>query len=173
MGTQPVTTTATPQQHVTADAFDDKARAVSSSPSSDEEAAVQSRNGIPPPELPVPSKLRRFNARIEGLAGFEARGITRVLPEERQPPSLSDDLQVAIMWFSANLSLNNLAAGMLGPLLLELGFLDCAMLAVFGAFVGSVTTAYMSIWGPQSGNRTMVSDVDAGDTETLGLSIEV
>ncbi|OAQ93851.1 nucleoside transporter [Purpureocillium lilacinum] len=104
----------------------------------------------------VPSRLRALNARIEGLAGFEARGITRVLPEERRPASLSDDLQVAIMWFSANISLNNLAAGMLGPLLLELGFLDCALLAVFGALVGSLTTAYMAIWGPQSGNRTMV-----------------
>lgn len=152
-----MTMTSKSPQDTTADAFDDKARALSSSPSADEEAAVQSRNDIPPPELPLPSKLKELNARIEGLAGFEARGITRVLPEERQPPSLSDDLQVAIMWFSANISLNNLAAGMLGPLLLELGFLDCALLAVFGAFVGSLTTAYMSIWGPQSGNRTMVS----------------
>lgn len=108
-------------------------------------------------KLPVPSKLREINNRIENLAGFEARGIARVLPEERQPPSRSSDLQVAIMWYSANISLNNLAAAMLGPLAFQLGFLDCAMCAVFGAFVGSLTTAYMSIWGPQSGNRTMVS----------------
>jgi hypothetical protein len=109
-----------------------------------------------PAKLPVPSKLRDINNRIENLAGFEARGITRVLPEERQPPSRSSDLQVAIMWYSANISLNNLAVAMLGPLAFQLGFLDCAMCAVFGAFVGSLTTAYMSIWGPQSGNRTMV-----------------
>jgi purine-cytosine permease-like protein len=30
------------------------------------------------------------------------------------------------------------------------------MCAVFGAFLGSLSTAYMSTWGPQSGNRTMV-----------------
>ncbi|TWU74185.1 hypothetical protein ED733_001554 [Metarhizium rileyi] len=107
-------------------------------------------------KLPVPSKLRKIHKQVENLAGFEARGITRVLPEERQPPSRSSDIQVAIMWYSANISLNNLAAGMLGPLAYELGFLDCAMCAVFGALVGSLTTAYMSIWGPQSGNRTMV-----------------
>ncbi|KAG6015892.1 hypothetical protein E4U41_004547 [Claviceps citrina] len=102
------------------------------------------------------SKMRHLNARIENLAGFEARGISRVLPEERQARSAAGDVQLALMWYSANISLNNLAAAMLGPLTYQLGFLDCAVCAVLGAFVGSLTTAYMSIWGPQSGNRTMV-----------------
>ena len=100
--------------------------------------------------------LRRLNARLEGLAGFEARGITRVLPSERQAPSRAADLQVLLLWFSANISVNNLAVGLFGPLVFNLGFLDCAMCAVFGALLGSCSTAYMSIWGPQSGNRTMV-----------------
>ncbi len=56
------------------------------------------------PSSTIAGHLKRINARIEGLAGFEARGITRVLPEERQPPSLAGDLQVAILWLSANLS---------------------------------------------------------------------
>lgn len=125
----------------------------------------------PPPAAPLPgsgsesdpdsksilSRLRRLNARIEGLAGFEARGITRVLPSERQEPSRAADLQVALLWFSANVSVNNLAVGLFGPLVFDLGFLDSAMCAVFGALLGSCSTAYMSIWGPQSGNRTMVS----------------
>ncbi|RDA94939.1 hypothetical protein CP533_0156 [Ophiocordyceps camponoti-saundersi (nom. inval.)] len=102
------------------------------------------------------NRLRDINNRIECLAGFEARGIARVPPDERRPPSLADDLQVAIMWFSANISINNLAAALLGPLLLGLGFVDCVLLAIAGAFVGSLATAYMSVWGPQSGNRTMV-----------------
>ncbi|KAM4061137.1 purine-cytosine permease family protein [Hirsutella rhossiliensis] len=144
----------------TAELFDDeKGAALSPAPSAtDAESAVSppGRNGVARPAATVPSRLGAFNARIEGLAGFEARGIARVPPEERRPPSLSDDMQVAIMWFSANISLNNLAAAMLGPLVLNLGFLDCALLAVSGALVGSLTTAYMSIWGPQSGNRTMV-----------------
>lgn len=112
----------------------------------------------PPPRPPAGlwRRLRALNARIEGLAGFEARGIARVPASERRAPSRGDDVQVAVMWFSANMSLNNLAAAMMGPLVLELGFLDCALLAVLGALVGSLTTAYMAIWGPQSGNRTMV-----------------
>ncbi|CZR61700.1 uncharacterized protein PAC_11597 [Phialocephala subalpina] len=106
--------------------------------------------------LHVPSYLQRFNARIEGLSGFEARGITRVLPEERQQPSLASDVQVSILWFSTNVSVNNLAVGLFGPLVFDLGFLDSAMCATFGGLLGSMSTSYMSIWGPLSGNRTMV-----------------
>lgn len=111
------------------------------------------------PTIPVPSFLRQLNERIEGLAGFEARGITRVPPEERQPPSLASDIQVALLWFSANVSVNNLAVGLFGPLVFGLGFLDSAMCAVFGGLIGSLSTSYMSIWGPQSGNRTMVRSI--------------
>lgn len=107
--------------------------------------------------IPAPNKLRQLNAWIEGLSGFEARGITRVQPEERNPPSLWDDVSVALLWFSANISMNNLAVGLFGPLVFGLGFLDSAMCAVFGSLLGALSTAYMSIWGPQSGNRTMVS----------------
>jgi len=110
---------------------------------------------VPGSEKPV-SGLRAINARIEGLSGFEARGITRVLPDERMPPSLWDDISVALLWFSANISVNNLAVGLFGPLLFGLGFLDSAMCAVFGGLLGSISTAYMSTWGPASGNRTMV-----------------
>lgn len=150
-----------PSPKGTAELYDDeKGAALSPVPSTTDaggDTPLPSRADVAPPAGAAPSRLGALNARIESLAGFEARGISRVLPEERRPPSLSDDMQVAIMWFSANISLNNLAAGMLGPLLLNLGFLDCALLAVSGALVGSLTTAYMSIWGPQSGNRTMVS----------------
>ncbi|KAL8826243.1 MAG: hypothetical protein Q9170_007474 [Blastenia crenularia] len=106
--------------------------------------------------IPIPPKLSKWNQRIENLAGLEARGITRVLPEERHEASLLGYIQMALLWFSANVSANNLAVGMLGPLLFNLGFLDSAMCSVFGILVGSVATAYMSIWGAQSGNRTMV-----------------
>ncbi|KAG5913077.1 hypothetical protein E4U42_001507 [Claviceps africana] len=136
--------------------FDEKGKPhVSDGPPQDEHFVRAAEGGIPP-RLAVPSKLREINSRIENLAGFEARGISRVLPEERQAPSTASDIQLAIMWYSANISVNNLAIAMLGPLAYQLGFLDSAMCAVLGAFVGSLTTAYMSIWGPQSGNRTMV-----------------
>lgn len=68
------------------------------------------------------------------------------------------DFQMAFLWFSANITANNLAVGFLGPLLFDLGFVDSALCAVFGSLVGCVMTAYMSIWGAQSGNRTMVCD---------------
>ncbi|KAK0718654.1 permease for cytosine/purines, uracil, thiamine, allantoin-domain-containing protein [Lasiosphaeria miniovina] len=104
----------------------------------------------------VTSLLRRLNDRIEGLAGFEARGIARVEPEERQAPSLAADLQIAILWFSANISANNLTTGLFGPLVFQLGFADSAVCAVVGGLLGSASTGYMAVWGPQSGHRTMV-----------------
>ncbi|KAK3316818.1 permease for cytosine/purines, uracil, thiamine, allantoin-domain-containing protein [Apodospora peruviana] len=100
--------------------------------------------------------LRRINDRIESLDGFEARGITRVLPSERQPASVLADLQVFILWFGANISANNMAAGLFGPLLFGLGFKDSVICAIFGCLLGSASTAYMAVWGPPSGNRTMV-----------------
>ena len=106
--------------------------------------------------MPVPGRLARWNTRIEGLAGLEARGIARVPPEERHQGSFLGYAQMAMLWFSANVTANNLAVGLLGPLVFDLGFVDCVMMATFGALLGSAGTAYMSIWGPQSGNRTMV-----------------
>ena len=110
----------------------------------------------PPPRSSLWAGLKRFNTRIESLSGLEARGISRVPPSERQAPSSWNDFAVGLLWFSANISVNNLAPALLGPLVFGLGFLDCAMCATFGAFLGSLSSAYMSIWGPQSGNRTMV-----------------
>lgn len=132
----------------TVEATHEKSATVSSSPTGDESSN--------PPSISL-SSFQKLNNRIEGLAGLEARGIERVLPEERQEPSSAADLQVAVLWFSANLSLNNLATGLFGPMVFGLGFLDSALLAVFGTILGACSTAYMATWGPQSGNRTMVS----------------
>ena len=104
----------------------------------------------------VPKMLHVLNEKIEGLAGLEARGISRVLPEERHDISAFRYAQMAILWWSANISANNLAAGLLGPLLFGLGFVDSVMMVVFGCMVGSAVVGYMSTWGAQSGNRTMV-----------------
>ncbi|KAF7546312.1 hypothetical protein G7Z17_g8529 [Cylindrodendrum hubeiense] len=127
----------------------EKGGRVSSAPSADENLSAV--------EQPAPSSFfANFNHRIEGLAGLEARGIERVPSDERQAASHAADLQVAVLWFSANLSLNNLATGLFGPMVFGLGFLDSALLAVFGTILGAFSTAYMATWGPQSGNRTMV-----------------
>lgn len=110
----------------------------------------------PTASLPVPKTFSKWNERIENLAGLEARGIQRVMPEERHGASAMGYLQMLLLWFSANISVNNLAVGLLGPLVYNLGFLDCAICTIFGVILGSLSTAYMSIWGAQSGNRTMV-----------------
>lgn len=110
---------------------------------------------------PTAGRLTKLNNKIESLAGLEARGITRVLPEERHTTSLAGYIQMALLWFSADLTANNLAVGLLGPLVFELGFVDSSLCAVFGSFVGCLAMAYMSIWGAQSGNRTMVCCYDA------------
>ena len=115
----------------------------------------------PLPKINLPRTVQNWNEKIESLAGLEARGITRVLPNERHASSLLTDFQMAFLWFSANLTANNLAVGFLGPLLFQLGFVDSALCSVFGAFLGCLMTAYMSTWGSQSGNRTMVGDYDS------------
>jgi len=100
--------------------------------------------------------FKRWNARIESLAGFEARGLARVHESERHPPSNMGLLQMLLLWFSANLTINNLAVTLTGPLLFGLGFVDCALCAIFGVTLGALSTAYMATWGAVSGNRTMV-----------------
>ena len=116
-----------------------------------------SSNDVDAAPIAVPSKLRQLNEKIESMAGLEARGIRRVEPEERHDITPLGYAQMAIMWFSANITANNLAVGTLGPITFHLGFVDSAMMIVFGCFVGACFTAYTSTWGPQSGNRTMVS----------------
>jgi hypothetical protein len=100
--------------------------------------------------------LKRWNARIESLSGFEARGLGRVRETERYPSCNMRSLQMLLLWFSANLTINNLAVALTGPLLFGLGFIDCALCAIFGVTLGALSTAYMSTWGAASGNRTMV-----------------
>ena len=106
--------------------------------------------------LHVPETVSRWHKTIESIRGLEARGISRVPPSERQAPSLANDIQIVLLWYSANITANNLGVGFLGPLLFDLGFLDSALLVVFGCLVGSLGPAYTAIWGPQSGHRTMV-----------------
>ena len=88
--------------------------------------------------LPVhlPEAITKWGRWIKSLRGLKARGITRVLPEERKVPSRLDYVQMSILWFSANVTANNLAVGL--------------------RFLCRLGPAYMSIWDAQSGNRTMV-----------------
>jgi hypothetical protein len=102
------------------------------------------------------AKSYGWAGRIERLSGFESRGLERVPLEERQTPSSIALLQMLLLWFSANLTINNLAVALTGPLVFQLGFSDSAWCAVIGVLLGSMSTSYMSTWGAVSGNRTMV-----------------
>ena len=111
---------------------------------------------VSPTPVVLGGRLKRWNDKIESFAGLEARGITRVLPEEKHDISFMGYAQMCILWFSVNVTVNNLAVGFLGPLVFNLGWVDSVLLTVFGCALGSVGTAYSSTWGAESGNRTLV-----------------
>jgi NCS1 nucleoside transporter family len=87
---------------------------------------------------------------------MEARGIQRVMPEDRHSLSQLGFGQIGILWFSVNLAANNITLGMLGPAVFHLSFLDASLCGVFGMLVGCLPVAYVATFGPRSGNRTMV-----------------
>ncbi|KAJ5887453.1 hypothetical protein N7495_007494 [Penicillium taxi] len=101
--------------------------------------------------------IDRLNARFTSLNFVESRGIERVPSEERMKAvAMGDYMQMFLLWFSVNITANNIAVGMLGPLSYSLGFVDSALCGTFGALLGAAGVAYMGTFGPVSGNRTMV-----------------
>lgn len=114
-----------------------------------------SPNDIPPTRL-LKDKLASWNAKVEGLAGFEARGITRVLPEEKHDGGQRGYFQMFALWFSINMVVINVITALLGPLVFELGWVDCVCIVIFADALATCGPAYISTFGPESGNRTMV-----------------
>ena len=114
------------------------------------------RHGIPSGPLVLERRLAHWNAKVEGLAGLEARGIRRVLPEERHTGGKSGYLQMFALWFSINLVAANIVTGLLGPLVFQLGWVDCVCIVIFANALSSCGASYTSTFGPESGNRTMV-----------------
>ncbi|CAG8195610.1 unnamed protein product [Penicillium salamii] len=114
---------------------------------------------IQPLEAKSPSRsnfVSRANDYLASLRLFESRGIERIPLEERHAVRATDYLQMTLLWFSTNITANNMAIGMLGPLGFSLGFVDSALCATFGALLGAAGVGYMGTFGPASGNRTMV-----------------
>lgn len=107
-------------------------------------------------EPPTTGFFARANDKISSIRYLEARGIERVPESERHKVGASNYIQMTLLWFSTNIAANNIAVGMLGPLDYSLGFTDAALCAAFGAVLGALGVAYMSTFGPASGNRTMV-----------------
>jgi len=115
------------------------------------------------PSPPVSEASTSFVARywkpVERILlqyNVEARGVQRVLPEERTPIRGSVFANTFVFWFSINLQAILVTLGMLGPTVYSLSFFDCSLLGVFGSIVGTFPTAYIATLGPQSGNRTMI-----------------
>lgn len=113
-------------------------------------------------------RLARWNAKVEGLAGLEARGITRVLPEEKHGGGRKAYLQMFALWFSINVCANNIIVGLLGPLVFSLGWVDCVCIVIFANALSSCAPSYTATFGPTSGNRTMVYAPLLDDDENLG-----
>jgi hypothetical protein len=103
------------------------------------------------------NSFQRWALKLETKMGLEARGIERVPEELRAKQTRPRDyVQMGIIWFSANLTANNTMLGLLGPGLFLVGLKDAMVTAAFGAMVGAMATAYISTFGPVSGNRTLV-----------------
>jgi hypothetical protein len=97
-------------------------------------------------DLPPPTNFaQRWAFKLERLAGVEARGIERV-PEaiRAQHATLGDYAQMGVIWFSANVTMNNVIIGFLGPLLFEVGLKDAMILSAFGAYLGAAGPGYVS-----------------------------
>lgn len=104
----------------------------------------------------VAAYIRRFEQQLVEY-NLEARGIERVEECDRMRKlTWISYLQTFLLWVSVNLAANNITLGMLGPVVYGLSFLDSALCAVLGAFVGALAASWMATWGPISGIRTMV-----------------
>jgi hypothetical protein len=121
-----------------------------------------------PPAAAPGNFFERLNEKILSVRYLEKRGFERVPLSERHEITGAKYMQITLLWFSSNITANNIAVGMLGPLAYDLGFTDSALCAAFGAVLGSAGAAYMSTFGPESGNRTMVSNLNIVQTFECG-----
>jgi len=108
--------------------------------------------------LPPSNAFQRWSLRLEQKLGLESRGIERVPEDVRaSKTALGDYIQMGVIWFSSNLTANNTMLGLLGPITFYVGLTDGMIIAAFGAMAGAACSAYISTFGPVSGNRTLVS----------------
>lgn len=85
--------------------------------------------------------------------GVELRGIERVMPEDRQPKGVINNL---LMWWSVNCVLTTVPIGTLGPALFGMGLRDTILSIVGFTILGCFTTAFCATLGPKLGLRQMV-----------------
>jgi len=110
-----------------------------------------------PRPLTSVGKLGYWGIKMEDIWGVEARGITRVMTNEKNVPRpLHDYFHMFSLWFSINLQAVNIIIGLLGPLVYGLGWVDCICIVIFANALASCGIAYIATFGAESGNRTMV-----------------
>ena len=111
---------------------------------------------VPPTPVLIKGRLAKWNARVERLSGLEARGITRVLPEEKHDLKTMGYVQMFSLWFGMNIVVANIVVGLLGPLLFQLGWRDSVCIVIFANALSSAAPSYLATFSAESGNRTMV-----------------
>lgn len=116
-----------------------------------------------PSNSPDPSgKLGKFEVYMTKFErqlikyNLEARGMQQVEAHECHKKSWKNLVQAFFLWVSINLAAVNITLGMLAPTVFTLSFKDASLCAAFGSLLGSLAPAYISTWGPVSGNRTMI-----------------
>lgn len=119
--------------------------------------SVESSPSDIPPTPMLQGRIGYWNAKVERITGLESRGITRVLPSEKIAGGIQDYLQMFFLWYSIDLIAYNIVTGFLGTLVFSLGWVDCIVIVIFANAVAVSGVAYLSMFGPESGNRTMVS----------------
>ncbi|CAF0804903.1 unnamed protein product [Adineta steineri] len=92
--------------------------------------------------------LKKYNC-----IDVETRGIERILSEDRTD---CKTINIAMMWFGANIIIPSFASGILGPALFKLSLYESFVTIIFGTLLGIIPVAAIACFGPASGLRTMV-----------------
>ncbi|CAF0939628.1 unnamed protein product [Adineta steineri] len=92
--------------------------------------------------------LKKYNC-----IDIETRGIERILSEERTD---CKTINIAMMWFGANIIIPSFASGILGPALFKLSLYESFLTIIVGTLLGIIPVAAIACFGPASGLRTMV-----------------
>jgi purine-cytosine permease-like protein len=95
------------------------------------------------------AKIQRLVTRF----GVEARGIERVLEDERTDTST---FKIGTMWCAAKMVVSSFAIGVLAIPLFQLGFADSILTVLFINLLGVTPVCFFSTFGPKTGMRQMI-----------------
>lgn len=128
---------------------------------------------VAPTPIHFRGKLGQWQDKFERFTGLEARGITRVLPQDRHAGGIYHYIQMFLLWFGLDVVLINVVTGLLGPLVFSLGWVDTVWIMIFGSAIGGVGPSYTATFGPESGNRTMVSFTSQDSRRQIDISVHL